>query len=369
MNRKFSCPTIDNPELKNKKKTRLIRLKNGHYRRIVDISNIDKLDILPISCTFACPSPRQEEKEEKKSTESQNSKSSKEDKMSNNSLTDERYCIDVIEEKSEGVHTIGTISDLSITRTSMKSIENVSLKVQSEFDEEELNQEEVEEEYANSEEEEEEVEQEQEEEELEQEQEEEELEQEEEEEKEEEEEEEEDDDDEDFLDEKKEENVEVPPEEKTLIAPSKTLMKGTKTNIYFLSNKEMVQALMCYNYKCNAVVFEKDTFLRYLYMKSINNIILNERMIEQLCKQENLKYVLASNSIVVESTDFLKPLIIEFESSISKKVFVNHIKYTAQNEIDMNKFSEYFDELHPNEKLRLSKVERFHSLNVIATNN
>lgn len=120
---------------------------------------------------------------------------------------------------------------------------------------------------------------------------------------------------------------------------------------------------MCYNYNCNAVVFEKDTFLRYLYMKSISNIILNERMIDELCKQEDLKYVLTSNAIVLESTDFLKPLIIEFESSISKRVFVRHLKHNARKEIDMKKYHDYMGELNANEKIRLMKIERFHSFN------
>ncbi|SBT78655.1 conserved Plasmodium protein, unknown function [Plasmodium ovale] len=343
LSRKFSCPTNEKPEDGNKKRTKLIRLRNGHFRRIVDISNIDEKKILPNSCTFPCSTPRTEanDNKEKKWEEVPEVPSPNGYReRRNSSMSPPSYIVTVEEEKSSEQPSARTISEFSLTCTSAKDEENESVKTQpGEEEVEEEQDEDAEEEEVEEEEEAEEAEEEEEE--------------------------------EDFIAEKEEEKVEekeeekeeVPPEDKQLIAPSKTLMRGIKTNIYFLSNKEKVQALMCYNYKCNAVVFEKDTFLRYLYMKSINNIILNERMIEELCKLEELKYVLASNSIVVESTDFLKPLIIEFESSISKKIFVKHIKLNAQKEMDMKKFDEYLYELDPNEKLRLRKVERFHSFN------
>eukprot|EP00366_Plasmodium_knowlesi_P003082 XP_002260579.1 hypothetical protein, conserved in Plasmodium species [Plasmodium knowlesi strain H] len=300
----LSSPVHAVPEEGKKRKTKLIRLRNGHYRRIVDISNTDDRNLLiPNICSCVCATREKRLKEYDEKSDYMDS----EKKESYTAAVNE-------EDQTENLYS-KTISFRSVTPTSLRSEDGESSRKQSLLDGKEEEEEVVEE------------------------------------------------DDVESTADEKEEKKRVLPEAKKLIEPSKTLMRGTKTNIYFLSNKEMVQTLMCYNYNCNAVVFEKDTFLRYLYMKSISNIILNERMIDELCKQEDLKYVLTSNAIVLESTDFLKPLIIEFESSISKRVFVRHLKHNAKKEIDIKKYHDYLGELNNNEKIRLMKIERFHSLN------
>ncbi|ANQ06366.1 Uncharacterized protein PCOAH_00007030 [Plasmodium coatneyi] len=323
----MSSPVLASPEEGKKRRTKLIRLRNGHYRRIVDISTTEERKLIPNICSCVCVTPRKDDSEnEGKWEDLKNAKRSKEyDEKSDymESEKKESYTVAINEDQTENLYS-KTISFTSVTPTSVRSEEAESRRKQSPLDAKE--EEEAEEK--------EETEEEIEEEEI-----------------------------ESTDDEKEEEKKEIIPEAKKLIEPSKTLMRGTKTNIYFLSNKEMVQTLMCYNYNCNAVVFEKDTYLRYLYMKSISNIILNERMIDELCKQEDLKYVLTSNAIVLESTDFLKPLIIEFESSISKRVFVRHLKHNAKKEIDIKKYHDYLGELNNHEKIRLMKIERFHSFN------
>ncbi|CXI16419.1 conserved Plasmodium protein, unknown function [Plasmodium berghei] len=339
---KSDSVSVYNTRTGNVSKTRLIRLQNGHYRRVVDISNKDEKEILFRTCACACPTPRNEETRKtympplnnvstvayRKRIYSSFGNKDGNDTGNNESITEHEDPIRTFSETTSRQES--TIDDKTETSINSKETDDGNqfgrLFEELEEKEDELIEEKEEELIEEKEEE--------------------------------------------LIEEKEEELIEekeeITPENKTLIMPSKTLMKGIKTNIYFLSNKEKIQVLMCYNYKCDAVVFEKDTFLRYLYIKSINNIILNERMIEQLCKNENLKYILACNSIVVESSDFIKPLIIEFESSTSKNIFVKHIKHNSQKEMDINKFNEYMRDLKSNEKLRLKKVERFHSINLAA---
>ncbi|ETB58262.1 hypothetical protein YYC_03916 [Plasmodium yoelii 17X] len=368
--------SVYNTRTGNVSKTKLIRLPNGHYRRVVDISNKDEKEILFRTCKCACPTPRNEVPRKTYMSPINNISPasyrkriySSFDNKENTNIEHEEPARTFSETSSRQESTIDDETETLINSKETDD-DNQFERLFEELEEEDEEEKEEKEEELIEEKEEEVVEEKEEEvveekeEELVEEKEEELVEKKEEELVEEKEEE---------LVEKKEEELveekeEIPPENKTLIMPSKTLMKGIKTNIYFLSNKEKIQVLMCYNYKCDAVVFEKDTFLRYLYIKSINNIILNERMIEQLCKNENLKYILACNSIVIESSDFIKPLIIEFESSTSRKIFVKHIKHNSQKEMDINKFNEYMRELNSNEKMRLKKVERFHSINLAAT--
>ncbi|ETW40139.1 hypothetical protein PFNF135_05484 [Plasmodium falciparum NF135/5.C10] len=145
-------------------------------------------------------------------------------------------------------------------------------------------------------------------------------------------------------------------------------MKGVKTNIYFLSTKERIEALMCYNYISNAIIFEKGKFLRYIFMNNVNNIIVNEHMINMLCKKEKIKYILSSNSIIIESNDFIKPLIIEFDSNISKKIFVKHLKMVDSFKLDDKLYREYLNDLSEHERDRLKHVESFYS-NAIKVHN
>ncbi|CAD2099762.1 hypothetical protein YYG_03776 [Plasmodium vinckei petteri] len=330
---KSNTVSVYNTRTGNVSKTKLIRLVNGHYRRVVDISNKDEKEILLRTCTCPCPSPRDEDTRNTHIPPANNVPTvSYRKRMYSSFGNKESSVIQKDESTTENENRNRDFSETSSKQESTIDDGAESLINSKETDDDNQFErlfEEVEEEKREDliEEKEESV-----------------------------------------IEEKKEDIIEkkkeIPPENKTLILPSKTLMKGIKTNIYFLSNKEKIQVVLCYNYKCDAVVFEKGTFLRYLYIKSINNIILNERMIEELCKSENLKYILACNSIVVESSDFIKPLIIEFESSTSKNIFVKHIKHSSQKEMDINKFNEYMHDLKSNEKLRLKKVERFHSINL-----
>ncbi|KEG01461.1 conserved Plasmodium protein, unknown function [Plasmodium vinckei vinckei] len=367
---KSNTVSVYNTRTGNVSKTKLIRLVNGHYRRVVDISNKDEKEILFRTCTCPYPSPRSEDTRNAYIPPANNVPtisyrkrmySSFGNKESNDIQKDESTTEneDLSETSSKQESTIDDGTE-SLINSKETDDDNQFERLFEEVEEEEEKREDLVEEEESLIEEKEESLIEEKEESLIEEKEESIIEEKEEslvEEKE-----------ESVIEEKKEEIIEkkkeIPPKNKTLILPSKTLMKGIKTNIYFLSNKEKIQVILCYNYKCDAVVFEKGAFLRYLYIKSINNIILNERMIEELCKNENLKYILACNSIVVESSDFIKPLIIEFESSNSKNVFVKHIKHNSQKEMDINKFNEYMRDLKSNEKLRLKKVERFHSINL-----
>ncbi|CAD2087813.1 conserved Plasmodium protein, unknown function [Plasmodium vinckei brucechwatti] len=395
-NQKSNTLSVYNTNTGNVSKTKLIRLVNGHYRRIVDISNKDEKEILFRACTCPCPSPRNEYtrntyipptnnvatisyrkriyssfgNKESNAIQKDESTTENEDNNGDFSETSSKQESTIDDETESLINSKETDDDNQFERL-FDEVEEEKREDLSEEKEEDLSEEKeedlVEEKEESLVEEKEESLVEEKEESLVEEKEESLVEEKEEslvEEKE-----------ESLIEEKEESLVEekediiekkkeIPPENKTLILPSKTLMKGIKTNIYFLSNKEKIQVLLCYNYKCDAVVFEKGAFLRYLYIKSINNIILNERMIEELCKSENLKYILACNSIVVESSDFIKPLIIEFESSTSKNIFVKHIKHSSQKEIDINKFNEYMHNLKSNEKFRLKKVERFHSINL-----
>ncbi|CAD2099819.1 conserved Plasmodium protein, unknown function [Plasmodium vinckei] len=370
---KSNTVSVYNTRTGNVSKTKLIRLVNGHYRRVVNISNKDEKEILLRACTCPCPSPRDKYTRNthippannvptvsyrKRMYSSFGNKESSVIQKDESTTENENRNRDFSETSSKQESTIddGTESLINSKETDDDNqFERLFEEVEEEEREDliEEKEESVIEEKEESviEEKEESVIEEKKEDIIEKKK-------------------------EDIIEEKKEDIIEkkrediiekkkeISPENKTLILPSKTLMKGIKTNIYFLSNKEKIQVVLCYNYKCDAVVFEKGTFLRYLYIKSINNIILNERMIEELCKSENLKYILACNSIVVESSDFIKPLIIEFESSTSKNIFVKHIKHSSQKEMDINKFNEYMHDLKSNEKLRLKKVERFHSINL-----
>ncbi|SCM19667.1 conserved Plasmodium protein, unknown function [Plasmodium chabaudi chabaudi] len=356
--------SVYNTRTENPSKTKLIRLVNGHYRRVVDISNRDEKEILFRTCTCAFPTPRNKDIRNPYIPPPNNVETIAYRKRIYSSFMD-KECSDIQKNEST-TESEDTIEDYSETASIQESTiddeteplissnETEDDKFYGLFDEveDEKREDLIEEKEEDFVEENEESLIEEKEESL--------IEEKEEsliEEKE-----------ESLVEEKEEslveEKKEVPPENKTLILPSKTLMKGIKTNIYFLSNKEKIQVILCYNYKCDAVAFEKGTYLRYLYIKSINNIILNERMIAELCKNENLKYILACNSIVVESSDFIKPLIIEFESSTSKNIFVKHIKHNSKKEMDINKFDEYMRDLKSNEKIRLQKVERFHSINL-----
>ncbi|ETW48351.1 hypothetical protein PFMALIP_03619 [Plasmodium falciparum MaliPS096_E11] len=377
---------------KNQKRVKLIRLRNGHFRRIVDISNIDEKSIFPRSCTFASISSASKENERKNSSE--DTKEPQENlygkSNTSSSITIKINFDESDENKSDqDNHSIDTISDISFTQTSRKSLEIESNTYESyreveKEDIEEEEEEEKEEEYE-EEEEEEEYEEEEEEEEYEEEEEEEEEEYEEEglkteEEKEEEKEEdnkevepeeelkEEDDKEVEPEEEKENEQKKEEQEENNLEAPSKTLMKGVKTNIYFLSTKERIEALMCYNYISNAIIFEKGKFLRYIFMNNVNNIIVNEHMINMLCKKEKIKYILSSNSIIIESNDFIKPLIIEFDSNISKKIFVKHLKMVDSFKLDDKLYREYLNDLSEHERDRLKHVESFYS-NAIKVHN
>ncbi|GAW82807.1 hypothetical protein, conserved [Plasmodium gonderi] len=332
----FSSPVLNLPQEGKRNRTKLIRLRNGHYRRIVDVSNIEDIKKLTDLCRCVCTTPRNDDldKQEKLEKEKKDETSKDHDEKSDfvESEIEQSFDVEIKEDDTIDDQYSRSISLVSNAPTSIKGETVVQRRKMSQLEltEEESNEEIIE----SADEVKEDLQEEKEE----------------------------------IKEEKEKIQEKIPRPVRKLIEPSKTLMKGIKTNIYFLSNKEMVQTTMCYNYNCNAVVFEKDTFLRYLYIKSISNIILNERMIEELCKQEDLKYVLSSNSIVIESTDFLKPLIIEFESSVTKKVFVTHIKFNERNEIDIKKYHEYLNEININEKLRLLKVERFHSFNKMVQN-
>ncbi|CRG95933.1 conserved Plasmodium protein, unknown function [Plasmodium gallinaceum] len=392
LNKKYSSK-YKNKQIENKNKRKLLQLRNGHFRRIVDNEVISKNSSLPLSCTCICATPRTEENNIISSNGKINNRynsSERSEKFENKEQIDKKsyfsknynkvnYVDELNSDKSEKLQnektidhpSIGTISDISFTQTSKKSDDNASIIGEIETEKENK--------YSASstenEEEKEKIEKKKKKEKIEEKKKEkiEEKEKEKIEEKEKEKIEDESfNDDYEFKDDIKEDETKNKGDtsnDNKLIPPSKTLMKGIKANIYFLSNKEMVEVLMCYNYNCNALIFEKDNFLRYLYLKSINNFILNERMIEGLCNKENIKYVLACNSIVIESSDFLKPLIVEFASSMVKKIFVKHMKLTSQQQWDMKKYNEYLEELDPSEKLRLRKVERFHSYNMLVTNN
>ncbi|ETW35578.1 hypothetical protein PFTANZ_03706 [Plasmodium falciparum Tanzania (2000708)] len=318
---------------KNQKRVKLIRLRNGHFRRIVDISNIDEKSIFPRSCTFASISSASKENERKNSSE--DTKEPQENlygkSNTSSSITIKINFDESDENKSDqDNHSIDTISDISFTQTSRKSLEIESNTYESYREEEGLKTEEEKEE--EKEEDNKEVEPEEE------------LK-------------EEDDKEVEPEEEKENEQKKEEQEENNLEAPSKTLMKGVKTNIYFLSTKERIEALMCYNYISNAIIFEKGKFLRYIFMNNVNNIIVNEHMINMLCKKEKIKYILSSNSIIIESNDFIKPLIIEFDSNISKKIFVKHLKMVDSFKLDDKLYREYLNDLSEHERDRLKHVE------------
>ncbi|SOS79630.1 conserved Plasmodium protein, unknown function [Plasmodium sp. gorilla clade G1] len=355
---------------KNQKRVKLIRLRNGHFRRIVDISNIDEKSIFPRSCTFASISSASKENERKNSSE--DTKEPQENlygkSNTSSSITIKINFDESDENKSDqDNHSIDTISDISFTQTSRKSLEIESNTYESyrEVEKEDIEEEEEEEERKKRNmrkkkkkkknmrkkdlkrkkkkkkkkkvEPEEELK-------------------------------EEDDKEVEPEEEKENEQKKEEQEENNLEAPSKTLMKGVKTNIYFLSTKERIEALMCYNYISNAIIFEKGKFLRYIFMNNVNNIIVNEHMINMLCKKEKIKYILSSNSIIIESNDFIKPLIIEFDSNISKKIFVKHLKMVDSFKLDDKLYREYLNDLSEHERDRLKHVESFYS-NAIKVHN
>ncbi|ETW41718.1 hypothetical protein PFNF135_03872 [Plasmodium falciparum NF135/5.C10] len=111
---------------KNQKRVKLIRLRNGHFRRIVDISNIDEKSIFPRSCTFASISSASKENERKNSSE--DTKEPQENlygkSNTSSSITIKINFDESDENKSDqDNHSIDTISDISFTQTSRKSLE------------------------------------------------------------------------------------------------------------------------------------------------------------------------------------------------------------------------------------------------------